>query len=131
MYTVYFAGLARSRLSQESKRHGIFVAVGPAGYTSVTLAALEMEGPRVIPPDFLSIHSDVRTGDFWKAFAIPAATLILLLGFWFLALAVCACLRGARRMKFSLDWWAFVFPIAGLTTGAVQIADAIDSLFGP
>ncbi|RYP51356.1 hypothetical protein DL768_003284 [Monosporascus sp. mg162] len=119
MYTVYFSRLARSRLPEESKRHGMFVAVRPAGYRSATLAALGMVAPRVIYPDFLSIHSDVRTGNLRKAFAIPVAMFILLLGFWSFALAVCACLCDARRMKFGLDWWVFVFPTAGFTTGAV------------
>ncbi|RYP48812.1 hypothetical protein DL769_011161 [Monosporascus sp. CRB-8-3] len=85
MYTVYCARLARSRLPEESKRPGMSVAVGPAGYTSATLAALVMEAPRVMPSDYLSIHPDVRTGDLWKAFAIPAAMFIWLLGLWFFA----------------------------------------------
>ncbi|RYO81349.1 hypothetical protein DL764_009776 [Monosporascus ibericus] len=127
MYTLYLSRLPRSRLTGESKRLGMFVAVGSAGYTSATLAALGMDGPRVIPPEFLSIDSDMRTGDLWKAFAIPTATFIWLLDFWFFALAVCACLRGSRHMEFSLDWLAFVFPSVELTTGTVQIADAIGS----
>ncbi|RYP27183.1 hypothetical protein DL767_007776 [Monosporascus sp. MG133] len=83
MYTVDSARLARSRLPEVSKRPGVFVAVGLAGYTSATLAALGMEAPRVNPPDLLSIHSDVRTGDLCKAFAIRDATFIWLLGFSF------------------------------------------------
>jgi tellurite resistance protein TehA-like permease len=30
-------------------------------------------------------------------------------------------------MKFSLNWWAFIFPNAGLTIALVQIADVLRS----
>ncbi|KAK6209276.1 hypothetical protein LQW54_006380 [Pestalotiopsis sp. IQ-011] len=125
MYTVYFTRLINSKLPTESKRPGMFVAVGPAGYTSNTLAALGMQAPKVIPPDLLGLS--VPTGELWKAAAVPAAMFVWLVGFWFLALAAVSCLRGARRMHFTLSWWAFVFPNAGLTLGAVMIGNAIDS----
>jgi tellurite resistance protein TehA-like permease len=95
------------------------------GYTSSTLAALGQQAPRVIPPDYLGLS--VPTGELWKAMAIPAAMFVWLVGFWFFALAVVSCARGARRMHFTLSWWAFVFPNAGLTLGAVMIANAIHS----
>ncbi|ETS74910.1 hypothetical protein PFICI_13394 [Pestalotiopsis fici W106-1] len=125
MYTVYFTRLINSKLPTESKRPGMFVAVGPAGYTSSTLAALGMQAPRVIPADYLGLS--VPTGELWKAMAVPAAMFVWLVGFWFFALAVVSCLRGARRMYFTLSWWAFVFPNAGLTLGAIMIANAINS----
>lgn len=84
-----------------------------------------MQAPKVIPPDLLGLS--VPTGELWKAVAVPAAMFVWLVGFWFLALAAVSCLRGARRMHFTLSWWAFVFPNAGLTLGAVMIGNAINS----
>ncbi|KAI1861409.1 uncharacterized protein JN550_010789 [Neoarthrinium moseri] len=126
MYTVYFTRLINSKLPFESKRPGMFVAVGPAGYASTTLASRGMQAPIVIPPNYLGITS-VPTGDLWKAFAVPAAMFVWLLGFWFFALATVSCLKGARAMHFTLNWWAFIFPNVGLTIGAISIANAIDS----
>ncbi|KAI1875361.1 hypothetical protein JX265_004419 [Neoarthrinium moseri] len=126
MYTVYFTRLINSKLPFESKRPGMFVAVGPAGYASTTLASRGMQAPIVIPPNYLGITS-VPTGDLWKAFAVPAAMFVWLLGFWFFALATVSCLKGARAMHFTLNRWAFIFPNVGLTIGAISIANAIDS----
>lgn len=83
--------------------------------------------PKVIRPTYLGIKSGVPTGDLWKAMSVPAAMFIWLLGFWFFAQAAVSCLRGARRMRFTLSWWAFIFPNAGLTLGMAQIGHAIDS----
>ena len=38
-----------------------------------------------------------------------------------------AVLAGARKMQFTLNWWGLVFPNAGLTLGAIQIANALNS----
>ncbi|KAI0023649.1 C4-dicarboxylate transporter/malic acid transport protein-like protein [Xylariomycetidae sp. FL0641] len=127
LYTVYFLRLIHGRLPEESQRPGMFVAVGPAGYTWTTLAALGTQAPRVIPANYLGNTYPVPTGMLWKATAIPAAMFVRLLGFWFFALALVSCLRGARQMHFTLNWWAFIFPNAGLTIGAIKIANAIDS----
>ncbi|KAK8071181.1 hypothetical protein PG997_011384 [Apiospora hydei] len=127
MYTVYFTRLISGALPRPSKRPDMFVAVGPAGYTATTLASLGMLAPKVIPTTYLDIHSGVPTGDLWKAMSIPAAMFVWLLGFWFCAQAVVSTLRGARKMRFTLSWWAFIFPNAGLTMGMYKIGIAIDS----
>lgn len=86
-----------------------------------------MLAPKVIPPTYLGITSGVPTGDLWKAMSIPAAMFIWLVGFWFFAQAAVSTLRGARRMRFTLSWWAFIFPNAGLILGMAHIGRAIDS----
>ncbi|KAK8024342.1 voltage-dependent anion channel [Apiospora rasikravindrae] len=127
MYTVYFTRLISGALPRASKRPDMFVAVGPAGYTATTLASLGMQAPKVLPATYLGITSGVPTGDLWKAMSIPAAMFVWLVGFWFCAQAAVSCLRGARKMRFTLSWWAFIFPNAGLTMGMYQIGIAIDS----
>lgn len=59
--------------------------------------------------------------------AVPVAIFIWLLGFWFSSLATVSCIRGYRKMHFTLNYWAFIFPNVGLTIGALQIANALDS----
>ncbi|KAI0482744.1 C4-dicarboxylate transporter/malic acid transport protein-like protein [Xylariaceae sp. FL0804] len=127
MYTIYVTRLVNSKLPEPSKRPGMFVAVGPAGYTSSTFAALGDHAPDIVPANYLGLPADLPTGYIWKAMAVPAAVFVWLLGFWFFALAAVACWRGRRHMHFTMNYWAFVFPQAGLTVGAIQIANAIDS----
>ncbi|KAK8068208.1 hypothetical protein PG996_007320 [Apiospora saccharicola] len=127
MYTVYFTRLISGALPKAKKRPDMFVAVGPAGYTATTLSGLGMQAPKVVPATYLGITSGVPTGDLWKAMSVPAAMFIWMVGFWFFAQAAVSTLRGARRMRFTLSWWAFIFPNAGLTLGMAHIGQAIDS----
>ncbi|KAK7973888.1 hypothetical protein PG989_015736 [Apiospora arundinis] len=127
MYTIYFTRLINGALPEPSKRPNMFVAVGPAGYTASTLASLGMQAPKIIPATYLGITSGVPTGDLWKAMSVPAAMFVWLVGFWFFAQAAVSTLRGARKMRFTLSWWAFIFPNAGLTMGMAQIGNSIGS----
>lgn len=47
--------------------------------------------------------------------------------FWFFALTLVAILHGAKKMSFTLSWWAFIFPNAGLTLATIQIGEVLDS----
>lgn len=154
MYTVYFTRLINSQLPEPSKRPGMFVAVGPAGtcsapfrcpprqyftpdaraltrrpvgYTANTFAGLGLKAPKAVPADFLGNPTAVPTGEVWRMCAVPVAVFIWLLGFWFSSLATVSCIRGYREMHFTLNYWAFIFPNVGLTIGALQIANALDS----
>ncbi|KAK3064908.1 hypothetical protein LTS18_002768 [Coniosporium uncinatum] len=125
MYTIYFTRLINSDLS-ESKRPGMYVAVGPAAYTSNTLVALGVHAPKVLPATFLGITS-VPTGDLWKAFAVPAGMFLWLLGFWFFALATMSVPWWYKKLHFMLNNWAFIFPNVGLTVALIQIGKVLDS----
>jgi len=95
-------------------------------YTSSTLVALGMQAPKVIPKDFLGISS-VPTGDIWKGFAVPVGCFLWLVGFWFFAVATVSVISGFKRMHWTLNHWAFIFPNAGLTIAAIQIGNALKS----
>ncbi|KAK3065012.1 hypothetical protein LTS18_013662 [Coniosporium uncinatum] len=126
MYTIYFTRLINSDLPEESKRPGMYVAVGPAAYTSNTLVALGVQAPKVLPATFLGITS-VPTGDLWKAFAVPAGMFLWLLDFWFFALATVSVLWGYKKLHFTLNYWPFIFPNVGLTVALIQTWNVLDS----
>ncbi|KAF2107306.1 voltage-dependent anion channel [Lophiotrema nucula] len=126
MLTIYVTRLVNSELPEPGKRPGMFVAVGPAAYTANTLVALAMQAPKIIPPNFLGITS-VPVGDLGKAFGVPAGIFCWLLAFWFSALSTVSVLSSVREMSFTLNWWAFIFPNAGLTIALIQIANVLDS----
>ena len=126
IYTIYITRLINSDLPEAPKRPGMYVAVGPAAYTASTLVVLASQAPHVIPEHFLGITS-IPVGDVWKAFGVPCGIFLWLLGFWFFALTTVSVLSGVRRMHFTLSWWAFIFPNAGLTLAAIQIGDVLES----
>ncbi|KAE9966335.1 hypothetical protein BLS_007063 [Venturia inaequalis] len=127
IYTLYLARLITSGLPDESTRPGMYVSVGPAAYTSATLVSLGNQAPNVIPNNFLGTPPEVATGYFWKAFGLAAGIFVWLLGFWFFALTTLSILFGVQKMHFTLQWWAFIFPNAGLTLAAIQIGNTVGS----
>lgn len=127
IYTIYLTRLINSDTPPEPKRPGMYVAVGPAAYTSNTLVALGMQAPKYIPPGFLGIPEDIQVGYIWQAIGVPAGIFLWLLGFWFMALATVSVIFGARKMYFTMNYWGFIFPNAGLTIAAIYIGNALDS----
>ncbi|KAF9638203.1 C4-dicarboxylate transporter/malic acid transport protein [Lasiodiplodia theobromae] len=126
MYTLYFTRLINSDIPTEKERPGMYVAVGPAAYTSNTFVAVGSIAPKILPPDFLGVQG-TSAAQVWRAVGLPAGVFLWLLGFWFFALASISNVLGWKKMRFTLSYWSFIFPQAGLTIAAVQIGNALNS----
>lgn len=126
MYSIYVVRLLSNELPPAPTRPGMFISVGPAGYTSAALVALGNQAPSVIPPGFLNLGS-FDTGAALKVIGVFSGIFIWLVAFWFFCLSLVAVITGARQMSFTLNWWAFIFPNVGLTLAAIQIANALES----
>ena len=126
MYSLYFERLISQKLPAPSKRPGMYVAVGPAAYTANALVELGYQARRQLPPDYLGITS-VPVGDIWYAIGVPAGICFWLLSFWFFAVAGVSVLSNARSVHFTLNYWAFIFPNAGLTVATIWIGNTLDS----
>lgn len=85
-----------------------------------------MEAPKTLPADFLGLPTGF-VGNIWKAVGVPAGIFLWLLAFWFFALATVSVLATCRKMYFSLNWWAFIFPNAGLTIALIKIGETLNS----
>ena len=145
MYTIYTQRLMSSVLPPPPIRPGMFISVGPAGmcrmsfqnpvdvtngtkgYTSAALISLATQAPNVLPAHAFHIGSDFADGHVVKVFGIVSGTFVLLFAFWFFCISTVAVITGIRRMDFTLNWWAFVFPNAGLTLGAIQLGKVFNS----
>ncbi|KAF2453126.1 malic acid transport protein [Lineolata rhizophorae] len=126
IYTIFLTRLMNSNMPAPSSKPGMYISVGPTGYTAAALVTLGTQAQKVVPPNYLSITS-VPTGDIWKAFSVPCAIFLWLIAFWFCGLTTVSILRTVRHMSFSLQWWAFIFPNAGLAIATIQIGNALDS----
>jgi len=71
--------------------------------------------------------TSIPVGDVWKAIGFPAGVFLWLLGFWFMAVASISVVVGARKMHFTLNCWAFIFPNVGLTIALIQIGSVLGS----
>lgn len=126
MYSVYVVRLMSNELPPPPTRPGMFISVGPAGYTSAALVALGNQAPNVVPHDFLGLPN-FDVGATIKVLGVMTGIFVWLIAFWFFALSLVAVLTGARKMSFTLTWWAFIFPNAGLTLAAIQIGNVLNS----
>lgn len=66
-------------------------------------------------------------GAVWRALSVAAALFLWLIAIWFSALTSVSIIRAVRRMSFSLQWWAFVFPNVGLALATIQIGEALEA----
>lgn len=127
MYTIYTQRLMSSALPTPSTRPGMFVSVGPAGYTSAALISLATQAPKVLPALAFSDDSTFSDGLIVKIIGILAGCFIFLFSFWFFCVSVTAVIAGIREMSFTLNWWAFIFPNAGLNLAAIELGKVFSS----
>ncbi|KAJ9496263.1 hypothetical protein H2202_008221 [Exophiala xenobiotica] len=125
-YTLYVTRLTSGLLPEEPKRPGMYVAVGPAAYTSYALISLGSQAQGILPPGFLGITT-IPVGDIWKAVGVAAGLFLWFVAFWFSFLSTVGLLHGWKQAHFTLSSWAIVFPNAGLTSALIQISSVLKS----
>ncbi|KAK5111300.1 hypothetical protein LTR85_012195 [Meristemomyces frigidus] len=126
MYSMYMQRLMSGSLPAPPTRPGMYVSVGPAGYTSAALFSLGTQAPNVLPNNVFNMAT-LPDGDMAKTLGILAGVFVILFAFWFFCISTVAVVSGTRHMTFTLNWWAFVFPNAGLTLAAIQLGKAFHS----
>lgn len=125
-YTLYITRLTSGLLPEESKRPGMFVAVGPVAYTSNAFVSLGSQAQVILPPGFLGITT-IPVGDIWKAIGVGIGIFLWLLGFWFFAISTVGVIQGYKQARFTLNWWALIFPNAGLVIALIHIGNVLNS----
>lgn len=126
MYAMYMQRLMTSSLPAPSTRPGMYVSVGPAGYTAAGLVSLGVQAPNILYTNAFTQNS-IPDGDIVRVVGTMSGIFIILFAFWFFCISTVAVVAGVRRMSFTLNWWAFVFPNAGMTLAAIQVGSALNS----
>jgi C4-dicarboxylate transporter/malic acid transport protein len=126
MYGMYVNRLMSSALPPPSTRPGMYVSVGPAGYTAAGLMSLGTRASSVLPSDTFGVGG-TAAGETARVVGILAGMFVILFAGWFCCISTVAVLAGSRRMSFTLNWWAFVFPNAGLALATIQLGSALSS----
>ncbi len=126
MYTIYVLRLMSSEIPSPPTRPGMFIGVGPAGYTSQAFVALGVQAQKILPDNYMGDLS-VPCGDVLRILGLTAGLFVWLLAFWFFALTLWGIVEGFRDMSFTLAWWAFIFPNVGLILATIQIGNAVES----
>ncbi|RYP65017.1 hypothetical protein DL771_008514 [Monosporascus sp. 5C6A] len=119
--------LMTQKLPRDTQRPGVFISVGPSGFTVAGLVMLGQEAEVIVPASF---------GDQEHA-VIILRIVSNLMGLWFWGLSVWFFLvsvgslwkyvRPEHSMPFQMTWWSFVFPNTALVTATLALATALDS----
>ena len=125
VYPLYLGRLMQDGLPAPAMRPGMFIAVGPAGYTTVAIIGMA----HAIPEDYGYFAAHPMASEVLKIMALWIGIWIWAVGFWFFAFSLLAVLVPAMkwRLRFSMTWWSFVFPNVGFTIGTAMIGQELES----
>ncbi|KAF5724111.1 C4-dicarboxylate transport mae1 [Fusarium mundagurra] len=125
MYPLYLGRLMQDGLPAPAMRPGMFIAVGPAGYTAVAIIGMS----RSLPEGYGYFATYPMANEILRVLALWTGVWIWCVGFWFLGFSLFAVLASALRwkLKFSMSWWAFVFPNIGFTLATAYIGEELQS----
>lgn len=126
IYSAFMYRLMTQKLPQEATRPGMFVSVGPAGFTVAGVIGMGTGASRALPSSYMGDGPLVAM--ILKVVASWMSLWIWGLAFWFFFISVGAhwsCVRG-EKIKFALNWYSFVFPNTALITATFAIGKAFD-----
>ena len=125
IYAAFLYRLMTHKLPTESTRPGMFVSVGPSGFTVSALIQMGRHFPTVVPAEFMG--NGELAGQVTKIIAYWAGLWLWGLTIWFFLVSTFAhwsCV-GGNRFTFAMTWYAFVFPNTSLVTSTFNVARAL------
>ena len=128
IYAAFIYRLMTQKLPKESLRPGMFISVGPSGFTIAGIITMGQELPKVVPSDFMGDGNGELAGRVGMIMANFMGLWLWGLALWFFIVSVGAHWSCARRgkMDFAMTWYSFVFPNTALTTATFAIARALN-----
>lgn len=128
IYAAFIYRLMTQKLPKESLRPGMFISVGPSGFTIAGIITMGQELPKVVPHDFMGEGNGELAGRVGMICANFMGLWLWGLALWFFFVSVGAHWSCARRgkMDFAMTWYSFVFPNTALTTATFAVARALN-----
>ncbi|CAG9956990.1 unnamed protein product [Clonostachys rosea f. rosea IK726] len=119
--------LMTQKLPRDIQRPGVFISIGPYGFTAAGIVQLGQQANVIVPPGFLGSEMTV---DILKVLSV-------LVGLWFWGLCIWFFLvslgslwkyvRTGSSIPFQMTWWSFVFPNTALVTATQTMSNVFDS----
>lgn len=130
----FLGSLFRNGIGHANMRPALFLPVGSAGYTIISLIGCS----RALPEGYAYFARHPIAVEILQVVALWASVFLWLFTFWLSAIALVANSpniiprkgRGWRlqpRMGFTLSWWAIVFPNVGFTIATGYIGEEFQS----
>ena len=113
IYAAFIYRLMTQKLPQESLRPGMFISVGPSGFTIAGIVGMGQHLPDCVPKDFMG--DGELAGRVSMIMANWAGLWLWGLAFWFFLVSVFAHWSTVRhgRWHFAMTWYSYVFPNTG------------------
>ncbi|KAL8728349.1 MAG: hypothetical protein Q9166_005492 [cf. Caloplaca sp. 2 TL-2023] len=128
IYASFMYRLMTQKLPQASARPGMFVSVGPSGFTVAGVLGMADSIARDVPPDFMG--DGAMAAMILKVVANWVCLWIWGLALWFFFVSVGAhwsCARQDGHFAFGMTWFSFVFPNTALNTATFAVGKAFQS----
>ncbi|KAH8685415.1 voltage-dependent anion channel-domain-containing protein [Tricladium varicosporioides] len=131
IYSAFIYRLMTQKLPRETSRPGMFVSVGPSGFTVAGLVNLGNTAmPKIMPGGYMN-HTDT-------AFTLKIVSDMIGLWIWGLCLWFFLVSVGAHwqlmqprdskhHIRFDMTWYSFVFPNTALVTATLAIGKSLSS----
>ncbi|CAJ0551778.1 Ff.00g057570.m01.CDS01 [Fusarium sp. VM40] len=119
--------LMTQKLPRDNQRPGIFMSIGPYGFTAAGIAQLGSQADLLIPPDFLDTP---HVASIIKVVSVLVSLWLWGLAMWFFLICVGALWKYAlagHHMPFQMTWWSFVFPNTALVTATSVMGNIFNS----
>ena len=113
IYASFIYRLMTQKLPRENLRPGMFISVGPSGFTIAGVVNMGQVLPRVVPIGFMD--NGYLAGQIAKIASAWIGLWLWGLAFWFLFVSIGAhwsCVRDGR-MTFAMTWYSYIFPNTG------------------
>ncbi|KAM3072540.1 hypothetical protein ACMFMG_009335 [Clarireedia jacksonii] len=130
IYSAFIYRLMTQKLPRETTRPGMFVSVGPSGFTITAIVGLGSSISKVMPNGYMGdIHGPLTL----KLLANMTGLFLWGLSLWFFLISVAAHWQVMQphhpenHIQFDMTWNSFVFPNTALITATAQIGSAFDS----
>lgn len=113
IYAAFIYRLMTQKLPQESLRPGMFISVGPSGFTIAGIVGMGQQLPDCVPKDFMG--DGELAGRVSLIMANWTGLWLWGLAFWFFLVSVFAHWSTVRhgRWQFAMTWYSYVFPNTG------------------
>lgn len=132
IYSAFIYRLMTQKLPKESLRPGMFISVGPSGFTIAGIINMGQLLPGILSApayaDFMGKGLGKLVGDVATIGANFMGLWLWGLALWFFFVSVGAHWSCATRgrLDFGMTWYSFVFPNTALTTATFAVAKALD-----
>ncbi|KAG9228921.1 voltage-dependent anion channel-domain-containing protein [Amylocarpus encephaloides] len=130
IYSAFIYRLMTQKLPRESTRPGMFVSVGPSGFTVAGLVGLGSNLNKILPDGY---QGNADATSILELLSLMVGLWIWGLCLWFFLVSIGAHWSVMKpydekhHIHFDMTWYSFVFPNTALITATFAIGKALES----